>query len=304
MKTLLISVLLLSVGLAYAQTDSLTDQSFNKIYDQSCALVTTGMWNSATGNQPLGMHWRRVAPEFDISPEGKMTYMLAQKQSKTGFGLAMAGIGTLLSGTVFIISGLRNGLLGNKSFDTQLGVGMGLYVGSLAFSLPSAAYNIKSYNNFEKALWLRNRDAMALSLPMAAQPQFKQIYEQEAIYLKQSGFLRPLGYVKNNQIHRFGFLGNAAQTEFQGSVQGLDSYQKYQRSQVGGAAVSALGFAVMLSSGYFGNRSNKSNGQIVYLGGLTTVMIGSGILGSSYNHLRRAIYFRNKDVVRQRLMFQ
>jgi hypothetical protein len=304
MKTLLLSVFLLSASFVNAQTDSLTDQSFNRAYDKSCALVTNGMWNAATGSQPIGIHWRRVASEFDLSHEGKRTYLLAQKQGRTGLGLALAGAGTYLSSVVFMVTGLRNSLVTNSDFNTQIGIGTGLLVSSIALSSTAVSYNRNTYNNFEKALWLRNRDAILTDLPTTAQSQFKQAYEQEAIYLYDRSIWLPYQYIKNGQVHRLDFLGSAGQSVFQGSIQGLDSYQKYQRSKLSGTVLYTLGLVAMYSSTRFQNAGNAQGWTISYIGGVTVAAIGGGIIAKSYSHLRRAIYFRNRDVVRQRLMFQ
>ncbi len=304
MKTLTTALLLLSVGFVNAQTDSLTDLSFNRTYDQSCAFVSLGTWTSGTGNQPLGMHWRRVASEFDLSPEGKKTYLLAQKQGRTGLGLSLASLGTYLSGTVLLATGVRNTVASNTDFNAQIGAGLGLYVGSTALSSTSIWFSTNAHNNFEKALWLRNRDAIMADMPVATQPKFKQAYEQEAIYLYDRSFWSPYQYIKNGQPHRLGFLGNAGQSVFQGSIQGLDSYQKYQRTKISGLALYTLGLVAMFSSIPTRNNGNAQSWKVPYIGGLTVAMIGGGILAKSYTHLRRAIYFRNRDVVRQRLMFQ
>jgi hypothetical protein len=304
MKTLYIALLLLSVGFANAQTDSLSDQTFNRIYDKSCAFVSLGTWSSGTGSQPIGIHWRRVASEFDISPEGKTTFLLAQKQGRTGLGLSLAGLSTYLAGTVFIATGARNAIANSSDFNAQIGAGLGLYVGSIALTSTSVRFSTNTRNNFEKALWLRNRDAMLTDLPMIAQPQFKQAYEQEAIYLYDRSIWLPYEYIKNGQPHRLGFFGNAGQSVFQGSIQGLDSYQKYQRSKLSGLALYTLGLVSMLSSTPTRNTGNVQSWKIPYIGGFAVTMVGATILAKSYTHLRRAIYFRNRDVVRQRLMFQ
>ncbi len=304
MKTLCTALLLLLVGFANAQTDSLTDLSFNRTYDQSCAFVSLGTWTSGTGSQPIGMNWRRVASEFDLSPEGKKNYLLAQKQGRTGLGLSLASLGTVIAGTVFIATGARNAIVNSSDFNAQIGAGLGLYVGSIALSSTSIRFSTNANNNFEKALWLRNRGAIMTDLPMATQPKFKQAYEQEAIYLYDRSFWSPYEYIKNGQPHRLGFFGNAGQGAFQGSIQGLDSYQKYQRSKLSGLALYTLGLVAMFSSIPTRNNGNAQSWKVPYIGGFTVAMIGGGILAKSYTHLRRAIYFRNRDVVRQRLMFQ
>lgn len=304
MKTLCTALLLLLVSFANAQTDTLTDQSFNRSYDKSCAFVSLGTWRSGTGNQPIGMHWRRVASEFDISPEAKTTYLMARKQGQTGLGLALGGLSAYLSGTIFLISGLQNTLFTPNNFDTHLGIGLGMYVGAVALSSTSISYTKNANNNFEKALWLRNREAIMTDLPATVQPQFKQVYEQEAIYLYDRSTWQPYEYIKNGQPYRLGFLGVAGQNAFQGSVQGLDSYQKYQRSKLGGVALYTLGLVAMLSSISVQKAGNTEGWKLPYFGGAVVASIGGGVLVQSITHLRRAIYFRNRDVVRQRLMFQ
>jgi hypothetical protein len=304
MKTLLLSVFLLSASFVNAQTDSLTDQSFNRAYDKSCALVTNGMWNAATGNQPIGIHWRRVASEFDLSHEGKRTYLLAQKQGRTGLGLALAGAGLGVAGMVMIVSDIQHNLFNKNPSNTEGIIGSGLFISAITVDIISVSYSRNAHNNFEKALWLRNRDALLTDLPTTAQSQFKQAYEQEAIYLYDRSIWLPYQYIKNGQVHRLDFLGSAGQSVFQGSIQGLDSYQKYQRSKLSGTVLYTLGLVAMYSSTRFQNAGNAQGWTIPYIGGVTVAAIGGGIIAKSYSHLRRAIYFRNRDVVRQRLMFQ
>ena len=296
MKNLLIFSLLFSVGLANAQTEPLGNVPFNQTYDRTCALVTNGTWNSATANTRLGWQWRRVENQFDVSPEGKTLYLLARKQSKQSFALSMAGLGLALGTFPIMASGVGTG----NELTPKGGAILALSLGSLACSFASIGPRTRGINNFEKALWLRNRDAIAADLSPAVQPQFKQLYEQETMYFDFNGWGN--GYVKNNQKYRFGMFGGFAKQEFKGSVSGWDSYKKYQTNQRVGVAVYALGIASMLSSIAFS--SNRNTFNATYFGGLAAGLAGGGLMATANSHLRRAVYFRNRDVVGQRLLFQ
>ena len=296
MKNLLIFSLLFSVGLANAQTEPLGNVPFNQTYDRTCALVTNGTWNSANANTRLGWQWRRVENQFDVSPEGKTLYLLARKQSKQSFALSMAGLGLALGALPVLASNPGTG----NELTPNAGLAMGMSLSGLALSIASVGPQTKATDNFEKALWLRNRDAIAAELSPAAQPQFKQLYEQETMYFDFNGWGN--GYVKNNQKYRFGMFGGFAKQEFKGSVQGWDSYKKFQVNQRVGVVTYTLGLASMLGSVFL--RSDRNSFSTASFGGLAASLLGGGLIMTANSHLRRAVYFRNRDVVGQRLLWQ
>ncbi|TAH14635.1 MAG: hypothetical protein EAZ14_03630 [Runella slithyformis] len=291
MKKQIIFGFLLFAGNVEAQNDSLTQVSFNKIYNDHTALVVNRTWTSDTTTQSLGWGWRRVANKFEISPEGKTTYLLARRQIKRGLGFALGGLGLVLGSVPVATSMPNNG----NDFSLKAGVALGMTFGGIASFIVASRNSTRAANNFEQAVWLRNRDAIVVNLPYTVQAEFKQIYAQETIYLGHMSFGN--GYIKNNRKQKFGLLGKLGQSEFENSVLGWDSYKKFQRTQRAGLAVYVVGAATMLSSVFAISRSNSNPNLVLYVGGAVLTGIGGSIMNTANIHLRQAIYLRNRDVL-------
>lgn len=98
----------------------------------------------------VGMFFKKLEKEMEISPVGILEYKKAKRNR--GFALA-ANIGLGISYAYLvsndkIYSSPRNALLWSSSV--------------LALSVVSIKFNMKAYNDTQRALWYRNRDVLLL----------------------------------------------------------------------------------------------------------------------------------------------
>lgn len=287
---------------ALVSTDSLAvPQSFDKTYDRSCALANNGIWKTSETRQPLGWQWRRVASEFDISPEGKAVYLMSRQQSRKSFIRILSG-SALVMGALPVLFGGRPQ---QNEFNARLGLGLGMTVAGVALIINGGNKSLKdAINNRELALWLRNRDALAAELSPEVQQPFKNIYNQETIYLGFSSFSEK--YVKNGRKYPIGLFGGRIKREFEGSVQGIASFGRYKKTKISGFVIYALGAVSTIGSLFLNQNRSRYNIPLspAYIGGIGAMALGGGIMEVATNDLRDAIHFRNRDVVRQSLMLR
>lgn len=303
MKLLLFSAFVLIFNALQAQTEVVsvnqlgTTGSFDQVYTRNCAVTKNGDWQTSRGNQPLGWNWRKVAPEFEISPEGKTVYLQSQNQSRRAFIYTIAG-------TVLALGALPVGMSGspNNEFNARAATALSMSLGGLGLITAGLIGGNRSHQNRELAVWLRNRDAIATELSPSLQTDFKKIYNQQTIYLYNGDVGFGSKYVKNGQKYAGGLFGNRIKREFEGLEQSMMSFKRFQQNKKTGFAMYSIGLATAISSIFLAsNGSNATTNNIAYFGGLAVSIIGSNVMTAANNDLRDAIYFRNRDVVRQSL---
>ena len=291
MKKLAFFAICLFVSLPPASAQSATDSteypSFRENYNAHAAFINGSRWTTSLGNRPLGRGWKNVSDAFTVSPEGQAAHQLALFQRKrmplyviTGLALTVVSLPLLMS---------------SHTFDLQKGIALGLLGGGLVLSAAANNKIRESADNFEKALWLRNRDALLESVPPTYQPRFKYLYETETIYLATRA------YMKNGHKRRLGFLAGQAAKEFEGIPGAWDQYKKYRNQQRAGILAYAVGLGAMLAApAYSSGRSGS--GQLLYLGGVVIAGAGAGIMASSRPFLSQAIYLRNYTVLDRKMI--
>ena len=272
---------------AQSAADSTDYPSFRENYNAHAAFIKGNQWTTSLGNRPLRRGWKTVADAFTVSPEGQAAYQRGLSQRRY---LPLYGI----TGLALTVGSLPL-LVSSPTFTLQKGVALGLLGGGLGLSMVANNKIRESANNFEKALWLRNRDALLGSVPPTYQPRFKYLYETETIYLTTSA------YIKNGHKQRLGFLGGQVAKEFEGIPGAWDQYKKYRNHQRAGLLVYAVGLGAMLAApGYSSSRSGT--GQFMYLGGVAIAGAGGGMLASSRTFLSQAIYLRNYTVLARKMI--
>ena len=302
MKLLLFPVFVLVFNVLQAQTEVVsinqfaTTESFDQVYALNCAIIKRGAWQTSRGDQPLGWNWRKVTPEFEISPEGKAIYLQSQKQSRRALIYSISGV-ALIFGTLPV------GMSGPQSneFNLRVATVMGMTFGGLGLISAGIIGGNKSYRNRELAVWLRNRDAIATELSPSLQTDFKQIYNQQTIYLYNGYGGLGSKYVKNGQKYAGGLFGNRIKREFEGSEQAMISFKRYQKTKKSGFVMYSIGLAAIISSVFLASNRSEASFKVAYFGGMVSSIIGGSLMVEANNNLRDAAYFRNRDVVRQSL---
>jgi len=295
MKNLLaiaVSLSLLS-QIALAQTPSDSTEyfvpseylSFKENYNAHAAFVVDNRWTTSVGTQSLGRRWKNVAGEFEVSPEGQAALRQALAQRKFLPVYFLSGFGLLLGSIPLMAS--------SSQLDWQTGLGLGVAAGSFALILAGGKKVSQSEDNFNRAVWLRNRDAMLLHTSPTDQPRFRYLYETETLYLTTNS------YVKNGREQKLGFLGGKAAGEFRDIPTAWNMYEKYRKNQRVGTAVNIAGSAVAIVSLF--SSGGSTNGWL-FLGGSVTSSIGSGITLSGQRFLREAVHIRNYNVLNQKIL--
>ena len=262
--------------------------TFPENYNAHAAYVFGNRWTTSLGNQPLGYNWKKVAAEFENSPEGQADYLLAQKQKRMVPVFLIPGYGFTLGAIPVLFPTL---LSSSPSLDFQRGIGIGMLAGGLVLTYIAGRKLRNSANNFDKALWLRNRDEMLRYVSPTDQPRFKYLYETETLYLTTNS------YIRNGQEHRLGILGHGTADEFRNVPMSWDLYKKYRnRRYIGGLLyVAGWASAVLLP--------NSTRGTpLLYYGGLSVAVAGGGVMLSSRKFLSQAVYLRNQSVMERQML--
>ncbi|WP_373513305.1 hypothetical protein [Persicitalea sp.] len=264
--------------------------SFKDNYNANAAFVLDNRWTTTVGSQPLGRRWQAVADEFKVSPEGNDAYLLARRQIQRGMIFSWVGLG-LTAGGLTLIGNATGSSIGT-------GVGVGTSLASLVFSMASIRNRFRAESNFEKALWLRNRDAMLNYLSPTDQPRFRYLYEAETIRLAHNN-----SYFKNEKKYRLGIFANNAVAEFQNIPDAsvlFTEYQKYQRS---GVLFQSLGIGAMVAAVPYGiSTKQTSNFLLLYFGGVAGSVLGASLINNGRKRLRQAIHFRNYTVMERKML--
>ncbi|GHB54600.1 hypothetical protein [Persicitalea jodogahamensis] len=297
MKNLLLCCLAFTLfQIAYAQTPADTTAtespagdflSFAENYNAHAAYVNGNRWTTSTGNRSLGRGWKNVADEFKVSPEGEATFRLALAQRRIQPFYSIAGLGLMLGSLPLINT--------TTQFDWQTGLGIGMALGGFTLAFVGGKKARQSADNFERALWLRNRDEILRYTSPTYQPRLRYLYETETLYLTTNS------YIKNGHEHKLGILGDKAAGEFRNIPTAWDMYKKYRTNQRLGAVVYAAGIAVMVASPS-GFSSRSPAGPWMYFGGLVVSGAGFGIAASGRRFLREAVHLKNYTVLNQKML--
>ncbi len=296
MKNLLLATFVLSllfqVALAQTPGDS-TDYfspseylSFQENYNAHAAFVLDNRWTTSVGTQSLGRRWKNVADEFEVSPEGKAAFQqsLAQRRFVPIYVFSSLGL----------VIGSSASLAIPNPTSLQLALGAGGLAGGIALMVIGSRKARQSESNFERAVWLRNRDEMLLHTSPTYQSRLRYLYGTETLYLTSNS------YVKNGREHNLGFfLGDRAAGEFRDIPTAWNMYEKYRRNQRVGTAVSIAGSAASITSLF---SSGNGINLWVFMGGFFTTSVGNGIALSGRRFLREAIHIRNYTVLNQKLL--
>jgi hypothetical protein len=115
--------------------------------------------------------------------------------------------------------------------------------------------------------------------------QFITPYDTTSIYL-QAGH-----YIKNGQKYPYGFFGNKLKAEMQVNKDAALSFHKFQEKQKYAALLSAIttiSFFVILNDTY------QYNETPFWVLGITSGVGGMLLSRSAYNHLHKAVWYRNR----------
>ncbi len=284
----------LAIGLLpFAKSQSVGDSTefptFKQNYNAHAAFVSGNQWTTSLGNQHMGARWQHVADEFDVSPEGKEAYLLGQ-QIRGRAPLYLIGGYAMLLGSLPLLLSPNN----SPNVSLEGGIGIGMALGGFALTLVGSRKMMTSADNFERALWLRNRDEMLRYLPLADQSRFKYLYDTETMYLNARA------YYKNGNRYSLGLFGTNGSEEFRNIPASWDRYKKYRNSLLIGAAVQVAGMAaVLLSPGL-----DTSRGRLLYFGGAIVMGAGSGISISGRRFLSEAVYLKNYNVLERQMLLR
>ena len=264
--------------------------SLKENYHAHAAFVLDNRWTTTLGSKPLGRRWQDVADEFELSPEGNAAYAQARRQIQRSSVFSLVGLG-LTAGGLSILSNLTGSAVGT-------GVGIGTSLASIGFSAASVSSRAKAMRNFEKALWLRNRDAMLDYLSPTDQPRFRYLYETETIRLANGG-----NYLKNGQKHRLGMFANNAASEFENIPDASVLFKEYQKYQRSGVMVYGVGLGTMVAAfPIYAANGRLSAFFIPYFGGVVSTMLARSLLENGRKRLRQAIHFRNYAVMERKML--
>lgn len=299
MKNLLVTALTLSLlfRVAAAQTPGDSTEyfppseyaSFKETYNAHAAYVDGDQWTTSLGNQRLGRRWRNVAGEFEVSPEGKTAYLLAQRQKGQAPMYVIEGYALTLGSLPLLVSGA-----GSPGNNLEGGIGIGMLAGGFVLNFVGSKKLAASEDNFSKALWLRNRDEMLQYVSPIDQPRFRYLYETETLYLASKA------YYKNGNKYPFGFWGTSNPEEFRNTPASWGLYKKYRTNQWAGILVQGAGLAAAaLSLDLY-----TSKGQLLYIGGFALIGAGIEISLSGRKYLNQAVYLRNYTVMERQMLRQ
>lgn len=283
----LFTIGLLPVARAQSTQDSTEYLTLKENYNAHAVFVNGNQWTTSLGNRPMGQGWKEVANEFELSPEGKAAYQLAQIQRRNIPLYSISSIALTLGSLPLLVS--------SSNLEWQQVMGLGMLGGGVVLVLLASDKRSKSNNNFQKALWLRNRDALLQFVPPTDQPRFKYIYENETIYLTTNG------YIKNGHKQGMGLLGGNAAKEFSDVPGAFQQFRKYRNNQRLGALLYAAGLATMVGS-LTSRNGLRGPGLGLYIGGAVVAGAGGGILSSSRRFLSQAVYLRNSTVMERQML--
>lgn len=261
--------------------------SFHENYNAHAAFVNDNRWTTSVGTRSLGRRWKNVVDEFKISPEGEAAFQQALAQRGMQPIYSIGGLGLMLGSLPLMAS--------SSQFDWQTGLGLGMAVGGFALIFAGGKKARQSADNFDRALWLRNRDEMLQFTSPTYQPRFRYLYETESVYLTTNS------YIQNGREHKLGLLGDRVAGEFRNIPTAWNLYKKYRTNQRLGAVLYTAGIvAMVVAPSGFSSRSSAA--PLLYLGGVVGSGAGLGVMYSGRRFLREAVHIRNYTVLNQKML--
>jgi hypothetical protein len=232
--------------------------------------------------QNIGYFGGKMKKEFESSGEGKILFNKYISQRKTSF---FTGIGVIAGfvGHSLLVDYDNPGNPDNNLAWASYGAG-------LALGGVSVYTGIKSYQNLERSIWLRNRDVFQ-------DEEIKKRFETETIYLFNSNH-----YIKGNQKFKRGFSGRKMRSEFEISPEGMAVFKQYKAQEKKGLILFGAGMATMLGSVLLFDYDDISNNRNYFAGAAYSagaVMTGFSLynLVSSQKKLHKSIWIRNRDAI-------
>jgi hypothetical protein len=134
--------------------DIFQDEEVKKKYESEVLyLLNSNNYIKGNQKQKIGFGGRKMKSEFEISPEGMAVFKKYQSQEKKGLLWFGAGMATMI-GAAFLID------YDNPSSSKNY-LAAGTYAAGGIMTAISISNLVHSQKNFQKAIWLRNRDAIA-----------------------------------------------------------------------------------------------------------------------------------------------
>ncbi|MBL7809917.1 MAG: hypothetical protein JNN28_18995 [Saprospiraceae bacterium] len=131
-------------------------------YDQEAIYLRAELFSGSVyvkngKSHSIGFAYRRLRPEFDRTPRALPVFKKSQRFAKAQFWVGIAGmIGTGIGAAMVLQSVNHQGYLSDeKQFTNGLNLMLGSLTVSTAICLP---LQIKSRQQLEDAIWLRNRE--------------------------------------------------------------------------------------------------------------------------------------------------
>jgi hypothetical protein len=115
-------------------------------------------------------------------------------------------------------------------------------------------------------------------------------YESQTIYMQK------LKYVKDGHLYRMGFIGNKLKQEMLISPDALKLFEKYQKKQKWGNAMTLLMVGAGIISFSAERGSTLSNGAFISMG--VFALAGITITYGADDYFNKAIWLRNRDVLK------
>lgn len=116
-------------------------------------------------------------------------------------------------------------------------------------------------------------------------------YDKETIYLSTYH-----NYIKNGESYWIGFFGERLKKEMEVSPNAVIEYKKFSNKRNVSLALVGVGMAAMIGGLVNYDENDPNNGLLV--GGYVSVLGGSIFALSSQRHRSKAIWIRNRDVLK------
>lgn len=158
MYTKILILALFSPFWAFAQNDCLDR------YDQESIYLRSELFRGVTYvkngvSRPVGFAYRKLKPEFDLTPRALPMFNKARKNAKISFVVSVVGTAGVATGTLMAIRSIdQQGYLTNESqYRNGLSLMLVSAISSAAIQIP---LQLKSRQQLDDAIWLRNREIL------------------------------------------------------------------------------------------------------------------------------------------------
>ncbi len=158
MHTRILLLALFSPIWVFAQNDCLDRYDMEAIYlrselFQGVSFVKNGV------SRPVGFAYRKLKPEFELTPRALPMFNKARKNAKISFVISIAGIAGVATGTLMAIRSVdQQGYLTNESqYRNGLNIMLISAISSAAIQIP---LQVKARQQLDDAIWLRNREIL------------------------------------------------------------------------------------------------------------------------------------------------